>query len=220
MWADTLFKNKKPVPARLLAGGFVKLGENYIYSAPILDGFLLTLTVRPMGGAQLCVTDTATDEEYTLIHNENAVGAFVGQVRAECERVMAELVDSCFEENIFKTKQARLLISHIEEKFGSRAEFLWEDTPNNAIFRGKKRWFAVLMTVKPSNLGLSGEGEIEIINLKAAPERVEALVREDGIFKGFHMNKKHWYSVLLDGPVPTSRLFELIDGSFASIGGK
>lgn len=53
-------------------------------------------------------------------------------------------------------------------------------------------------------------------NLKCDPERAIALREQyDGlIYPGFHMNKKHWNSVLLAQRVPTKLVVELIDHSY------
>lgn len=57
--------------------------------------------------------------------------------------------------------------------------------------------------------------EAQSINLKCDPERAEELREEnDGIIPGFHMNKKHWNTVSLDGSVDRSLVFELIDHSY------
>jgi predicted DNA-binding protein (MmcQ/YjbR family) len=56
------------------------------------------------------------------------------------------------------------------------------------------------------------------VNLKCDPERAVRL-REDyeGIVPGYHMNKKHWNTVMLDGSVPTKLIRDLIDHSYALV---
>lgn len=57
--------------------------------------------------------------------------------------------------------------------------------------------------------------EAESINLKCDPECAEELREEhEGIIPGFHMSKKHWNTVSLDGSVNRSLVFELIDHSY------
>ncbi|MEM6821104.1 MAG: MmcQ/YjbR family DNA-binding protein [Verrucomicrobiota bacterium] len=54
-----------------------------------------------------------------------------------------------------------------------------------------------------------------MLNLKCDPERALELRDEyPSIESGYHMNKKHWNSVHLDGSVPDSLILELIDHSF------
>ncbi|MBK1790068.1 MmcQ/YjbR family DNA-binding protein [Persicirhabdus sediminis] len=53
------------------------------------------------------------------------------------------------------------------------------------------------------------------VNLKCEPGRaVELRDQYEAILPGYHMNKKHWNTVLLDGSVPADLLRELIDHSY------
>lgn len=53
------------------------------------------------------------------------------------------------------------------------------------------------------------------INLKCDPERsIELRDTWKAITPGYHMNKKHWNTLLLDGSVPTRLIRELIDHSY------
>ncbi len=50
------------------------------------------------------------------------------------------------------------------------------------------------------------------INLKCDPERAVLLREEhEAITPGYHMNKRHWNTVVLDGSVPATLVRELID---------
>lgn len=58
------------------------------------------------------------------------------------------------------------------------------------------------------------------VNLKAEPERaVEWRERYEGVTPGYHMNKRHWNTVLLDGSVPASEVLRMIDHSFELVAG-
>ena len=53
------------------------------------------------------------------------------------------------------------------------------------------------------------------INLKAEPPDVTGLVDTyDAITRGWHMNKKHWITVQLDGDLPDGLLEELVEDSY------
>ena len=53
------------------------------------------------------------------------------------------------------------------------------------------------------------------VNLKCDPERAELLREEYGsILPGYHMNKKHWNTLVLDGDIPTRLFLELLDHSY------
>ncbi len=53
------------------------------------------------------------------------------------------------------------------------------------------------------------------MNLKCDPDRaLELRDRHEGIIPGYHMNKKHWNTLMLDGTLPTKLLRELIEHSY------
>jgi predicted DNA-binding protein (MmcQ/YjbR family) len=55
----------------------------------------------------------------------------------------------------------------------------------------------------------------ESINLKCDPERaVELRERYDEITPGYHMNKKHWNTILMQGKVADKLILDLIDHSY------
>ena len=55
----------------------------------------------------------------------------------------------------------------------------------------------------------------ESINLKCDPEEA-ALLREryDAVVPGYHMNKQHWNTVLMDGSLPDTLVTQWIDQSY------
>jgi predicted DNA-binding protein (MmcQ/YjbR family) len=53
------------------------------------------------------------------------------------------------------------------------------------------------------------------INLKCDPEKAVELREEyEAVQPGYHMNKKHWNTIIVDGTVPSRKLFEWIDDSY------
>jgi predicted DNA-binding protein (MmcQ/YjbR family) len=56
------------------------------------------------------------------------------------------------------------------------------------------------------------------VNLKCDPERAVQLRDEySAILPGYHMNKRHWNTVVLDGSLPSSLVRELIDHSYGLV---
>jgi predicted DNA-binding protein (MmcQ/YjbR family) len=53
------------------------------------------------------------------------------------------------------------------------------------------------------------------VNLKCDPERaIELRERYGSVRPGYHMNKKHWNTVTLDGDVPDGEVRSMIDHSY------
>jgi predicted DNA-binding protein (MmcQ/YjbR family) len=56
------------------------------------------------------------------------------------------------------------------------------------------------------------------LNLKCDPDRALELRDEfPAILPGYHMNKKHWNTLILDGSLPDALIMELIDHSYALV---
>jgi predicted DNA-binding protein (MmcQ/YjbR family) len=59
------------------------------------------------------------------------------------------------------------------------------------------------------------------INLKCDPAfAIELRERYPDVTPGYHMNKKHWNTVMLNGSVPDKEIFSWIDHSYDLIVGK
>ncbi|MCU4674864.1 MmcQ/YjbR family DNA-binding protein [Catenovulum sp. 2E275] len=74
-----------------------------------------------------------------------------------------------------------------------------------AVFKVKHKMFATL----------SAQDGIANMNLKCDP--AEALALRDifaSVKPGYHMNKKHWNTIILDGGVPDNEIKRMIDNSF------
>ena len=215
---DTIFKNLKAIPEQLRIFGFTENADAYVYSTDLVDGqFNMTVTVSKEGQVSAEVMESASGESYVLHRVPGAAGAFVGRVRDEYERVLRIIADACCERDVFKSEGARQVIRYVREKYHDELEFLWERFPGNAIFRRQDnaKWYAALLIVQKGKLKLSGDGLVEILDLRMRPEGIDALVDGRIYFPGYHMNKKHWVTVCLDGSVPEEEIFRRIDESFA-----
>jgi len=56
------------------------------------------------------------------------------------------------------------------------------------------------------------------INLKCDPLLAEILRQKyEAVLPGYHMNKRHWNTVILDGSIPDDEVQEMIDESYALV---
>ncbi len=56
--------------------------------------------------------------------------------------------------------------------------------------------------------------EIEVLNLKVPINEISLLNTKNGIFPGYHLNKKYWITVLLEDILPDERIMELVNESY------
>ena len=68
--------------------------------------------------------------------------------------------------------------------------------------------------MRADRLGLADGGVHEVLDLRGKPEFVERIPDGERFFPGYHMNKKHWFTVLLDGSVPDDEICRLLDESY------
>jgi predicted DNA-binding protein (MmcQ/YjbR family) len=58
------------------------------------------------------------------------------------------------------------------------------------------------------------------VNLKCEPElALELRDRYEAVNAGYHMNKRHWNTIMIDGSVPDKEIFTWIDHSYALVRG-
>ncbi|MDG4877202.1 MmcQ/YjbR family DNA-binding protein [Mesorhizobium sp. WSM4935] len=77
-----------------------------------------------------------------------------------------------------------------------------------------QKWFGLIMNVPRDKLGLKGEGEVDVIDIKCHPAKVDDLKRTPGFKPAYHMNKEHWLTAVLDGSISRADVFALLDDSY------
>ncbi len=214
---ETVLENKKPNFEKVRAFGFLENGGNYTYHTPIAGGQLrLTVTIAGDGGVSTEVFDPESGGEYVLHSAAGAAGAFAGMVRTDCGEVLARIAEECFEPDVFKSDYAQKVIAYIRNAYGGELEFLWRRFPDNAIWRrgDTNKWYGALLVLSKRKLGLDSDDRVEVIDLRMEPEEIERVTDGRTYFPGFHMNKRHWCSICLDGSVPIEEIFQRIDESY------
>ena len=125
-------------------------------------------------------------------------------------------------EEIFRSEETLRTIRHIRASWGCEPEFLWEKFPDYAVFRRQDnaKWYAVILTVQAGKLGLADEGRTEILDIRADAETMARALDFEHYFPGYHMNKRTWLTVRLDGNVPFGEIAPLIARSYELAGKK
>lgn len=211
-----VFKRKTYDKSLLLEYGFKDDGNGFIFLSEILDG-QFKLVVKISGDEiRSDVIEVATQEPFTLYHIDGANGAFVGQIKNEAEDVLKDICEKCFDKEVFKNKQTKFVLRYANEKYSTNAEYLWNKFPDNAVLRraDNKKWYAVLLTVEKKKLGLDGEGTVEVIDLRGEISEIDSLVDGKIYFRGYHMNKEHWYTICLNNSVSDEELMLRMDKSY------
>lgn len=203
--------------AKLLAFGFCSQEGKFVYTEKILDRqFRLEVCIFKNGETGWEVFDEDTGEVYTLAKVFGAEGAFVGEVRLQVGEILERIVHKCGTEKVFKSLQSEQIERYVKEKYDCDFEYLWEKTPDNAVFRRQdnKKWIGAVLTVAENKIYGNLQKKIEILDFRAKPEDIEEIVDGKKYFSGYHMNKKHWVTVCLNGSVDIEEIFYRIDESY------
>lgn len=213
---DDLFVRKTLNINKAILFGFTKYENGYMYETDILDGmFRLKVVISSAGHVGTNLIESDTGEEYVL-YKTNSVGLFIGEVRTNIENVLTQIANECYDIEVFKVQQSKDVISHIHDRYGDELEYLWEKLPENAVWRRKdtKKWYGTIQKISKRKLGLNSDEIVEVINLRTRPEKMEALLSCGKYYPGWHMNKKRWCTIILDGSVETEEIYKGIDESY------
>ena len=69
-----------------------------------------------------------------------------------------------------------------------------------------------LLVLPESKLKLESDKIIDVLNLRY--DKNENIINNQNIFEGYHMNKKNWITIKLDGSVNLNKIYKLIDNSY------
>ena len=95
------------------------------------------------------------------------------------------------------TKQEFLEYCH--STYGTSPDYPFDDWMESAVLRhaDTRKWYAIVLRVARHRLGLAGDGEIDVVNLKLPIEMFGSFGAADGVYPAYHMNKLHWISLVL-----------------------
>ena len=204
-----IFRSAKIKKDSLEAEGFATAdGATYTMSPTVSAGAFRADITLSLVEQTLTVHlfDTETGEKYALFDMPSSHGAFVASLREEVQLLIDDIKSKCFESKDLKDDY----ISWIKNQFGAEPDFPWPDTPDYCVFRcPNEKWFALVMRIKYKQLGLTGDENVWVVNMKADQAEIPNLIDHKSIFPAWHMNKKHWITVLLTAVTDFEKLCEL-----------
>lgn len=214
---ENFIKDKKIDLKRLEKFGFKLKDNSYYYNIFLLNNqFKMTVKINLDNSIFTEIIDIETNETYVLHLLEERRNGYIEKVYKIYSEVLDKIKKECFEDEIFKTDYTNDIINYVKNKYGDELEFLWEKSPKTAVVRRKssKKWYAVILTLSKRKLNLDSDELVEVINLHNSPEEIEKLIDNKRYFPAYHMNKKHWCTICLDGTVELEKIYKLIDISY------
>ena len=161
------------------------------------------------------VFDADTDEEYLPFNVLDNITGFVTGIREQVEDLVQEIKEKCLLNSNMKLR----LMEYCERKFGTEPEAPWEDSPDAYTFKTAKRnkWYALFMTIPYKSLGLVAKETLDVVNIKLPPEKVLDLIDRVHFYPAYHMNKKHWITIVLNKEVDEPLVQQLLEESYGLV---
>ena len=210
-------KDKKIDLKRLEKFGFKLKDNSYYYDIFLLNNqFKMTVKINLDNSIFTEIIDVETNETYVLHLLEERRNGYIEKVYKTYSKVLEKIKKECFEDEIFKTDYTKEVVDYVKNKYGDELEFLWEKSPKNAVVRRKstKKWYTAILTISKRKIGLDSNEITEVINLHNSEEEIKKLIDCKKYFPAYHMNKKHWCTICLDGTVELNEIYKLIDISY------
>lgn len=217
---QTLFCHRQPETESLEAFGFTPRPQGgYVYTCAV-DGssLVIEVLVLPPGTVEARVLDTRMDNEPYTLHTAPFCTGFAARVGRQYRRVLQDIAERCFKKSVFKNPQTRQIIDYLARTYGTEPEYLWERFPRNAVFRRRDnaRWYALLVALEGKKIAgrKNDETLAEIAVIRTTEEQLSDCLTKKGYYPAYHMNKKRWITLLLDGSVPTENILPHLDVSY------
>ena len=115
------------------------------------------------------------------------------------------------------------LFDYVKKKYKAVPEHLWIRFPDYAIFRhaDNEKWFGLVMAIPRRKLGMDVDDIVDILNVKLSdPLLVDILIQQPGYFRGYHISRGNWVSILLDGSVPFDDICRWLEESYLTTASK
>lgn len=227
---ERIFSRKKVDFPCLLKNGFSKSSDGYIFSELFDKGkYCAQVHVSATGNVSGKVLELESGDEFLPLHVEQLKNEPVQRVREKYAAILCRIATSCFTSLPFLNAQSNRIASLIGQCYGTSPDFPWSTFPAYGVFRHQStnKWYALIMNIPPAKLfakdpsqklrlpqSVATKAETEIMNLKIPTAEIAALHTENGIFPAYHLNSKHWISVLLEDVLPDERIVELLAESY------
>lgn len=105
------------------------------------------------------------------------------------------------------------IVERITEELDGEGEQIFEDDELTVFRHEHKKWYALISVLERSKI-TAGQGEVEILNVKLPEDRILELLTQEDYYPAWHMNKKHWLTVILDDSLDDDTVMDLIKTSY------
>lgn len=196
--------------------GFKEEAEKLIYRKEVLDSSFLIEVVFVDRQFLIEVYDLEFDEIYTLFSVDSAVGETVQNIREHVEKLLSSILGLADESGKISSE----IIDYCNNKYGENHVNPFKKHPDILAFVNEKnKWYALMSNVEYNKLNKTSNiiTKVKILNVKYPTDNISDIIDNQNIFPAYHMNKKHWISIVLDKNIKLKTIKELIDISYSLV---
>ena len=201
---------------QLLQFGFTEEAKKLVYRKEILDSSFLIEIVYIDSQFLIEVYDLEFDEIYSLFSVDSAIGETVQNIRESVEEILSSILGLADESGKISSE----VIYYCNNKYGENNVNPFKKHPDILAFVNEKnKWYALFLDVDYNKLNKNTDitTKVKILNVKYPTDRILEIIDNKNIFPAYHMNKKHWISIVLDKNIKFKAIKELIDISYSLV---
>lgn len=196
--------------------GFKEKAEKLIYRKEILDSSFSIEIVFVNSQLMIEVYDLEFDEIYSLFSVDSAVGETVQNIREHVEKLLSSILGLADESGKISSE----IIDYCNNKYGENHVNPFKKHPDILAFINEEnKWYALISDVDYNKLKKNTDitTKVKILNVKYPTDKILEIIDNKNIFPAYHMNKKHWISIVLDKNIKLETIKELIDISYSLV---
>ena len=164
---------------------------------------------------ELVVYDLAMEEPYTLFEVASASGALVTALRQQVDDILNRILGQQIQDNPL----VEALVEYVATTYEVAPAHPFKRHPEIIGFKVPEvdKLFGIILPVNYCQIdkASSRNDQVLVLNLKGKPDQILGRIDNDRYFPAYHMNKKYWISIPLDGRVEDDLLFGLVAKSWA-----
>ncbi|WIK65854.1 MmcQ/YjbR family DNA-binding protein [Globicatella sanguinis] len=217
-YLDSLVQ-KQFIPPLALKFGFKKTGpETFEINQPLKTSDFEVQIMIDHNEIKLTVFELPERLEYLPFNlNEDEGGSFVNQIRSEVNEVMHQIIELCYQLKDFR----KIVFDFVRAELNTKLETPWAKHPEFYLMKtaNRQKWYGLMMRISYQLLDSQQPGIVDVLNLKAPPLQIVDLIDHQTFYPAYHMNKKHWVSVVVDEKINLEQLQALIRQSYQLVEG-
>ena len=196
--------------------GFKEEVDKLVYKKEILDSNFLIEIVFANNQLTIEVYDLEFDEIYSLFSVDSAVGETIQNIREHVEKLLSSILGLADESGKISSE----IIDYCNNKYGGNHVNPFKKHPDIlALVNEKNKWYALFLDVDYNKLNKNTDitTKVKILNVKYPANKILEIIDNKNIFPAYHMNKKHWISIVIDKNIKLETIKELIDISYSLV---